>query len=116
MKLFIDTGNIKDIEKLCDLGIIDGVTTNPTLLAKVITTLDVISGGRAVLGLGAGWFELEHQQLGFEFDTFTERFEKLEEALQIITSIMRARSSVSSKAISPSRFSAFVVAIRSAIG
>src|SRR6476659_8937777 len=34
MKLFIDTGNIKDIEKLCDLGIIDGVTTNPSLLAK----------------------------------------------------------------------------------
>ena len=57
---------------------------NPTLLAKEITTLDVISGGRAVLGIGAGWFELEHNQLGFEFSTFTERFEKLEEALQII--------------------------------
>jgi F420-dependent oxidoreductase-like protein len=57
---------------------------NPTLLAKTITTLDVISNGRAILGIGAGWFELEHQQLGFEFDTFTERFEKLEEALQII--------------------------------
>lgn len=57
---------------------------NPALLAKVITTLDVVSAGRAILGLGAGWFELEHQQLGFEFGTFTERFEKLDEALQII--------------------------------
>jgi F420-dependent oxidoreductase-like protein len=57
---------------------------NPTLLAKEVTTLDVVSAGRAILGIGAGWFELEHQQLGFEFDTFTERFEKLEEALQII--------------------------------
>lgn len=57
---------------------------NPTLLAKIITTLDVVSQGRAVLGIGTGWFELEHTQLGFEFGTFTERFAKLEEALQIL--------------------------------
>lgn len=57
---------------------------NPTLLAKIITTLDVISQGRAVLGIGTGWFELEHDQLGFDFGTFTDRFAKLEEALQIL--------------------------------
>lgn len=61
---------------------------NPTLLAKVITTLDVVSAGRAILGIGAGWFELEHKQLGYDFDTFTERFEKLDEALQIIVPML----------------------------
>jgi F420-dependent oxidoreductase-like protein len=57
---------------------------NPTLLAKAITTLDVVSQGRAILGIGTGWFELEHDSLGFEFGTFTDRFNKLDEALQII--------------------------------
>jgi F420-dependent oxidoreductase-like protein len=57
---------------------------NPTLLAKALTTLDVVSQGRAILGIGTGWFELEHDQLGFEFGTFTDRFNKLDEALQII--------------------------------
>ncbi len=57
---------------------------NPTLLAKAITTLDVMSQGRAILGIGTGWFELEHDQLGYEFGTFTDRFNKLEEALSII--------------------------------
>ena len=61
----------------------------PTLLAKTITTLDIVSGGRAQLGIGAGWFELEHDSLGYEFGTFTDRFEKLEEALQIIVPMLR---------------------------
>jgi F420-dependent oxidoreductase-like protein len=63
---------------------------NPALLAKTITALDHVSGGRATLGIGAGWFELEHQSLGFEFGTFTDRFEKLEEALQIILPLLRS--------------------------
>jgi F420-dependent oxidoreductase-like protein len=62
---------------------------NPTLLAKTITALDLASGGRAQLGIGAGWFELEHDSLGFEFGTFTDRFEKLEESLQIILPMLR---------------------------
>ena len=65
---------------------------NPTLLAKTITALDHVSDGRATLGIGAGWFELEHQSLGYEFGTFTERFEKLEEALQIILPMLRGET------------------------
>jgi F420-dependent oxidoreductase-like protein len=62
---------------------------NPTLLAKAITTLDVISQGRSILGIGTGWFELEHQQLGYDFGTFTDRFNKLDEALQIILPMIK---------------------------
>jgi F420-dependent oxidoreductase-like protein len=62
---------------------------NPTLLAKIITTLDVVSAGRAILGIGAGWFELEHRQLGFEFGTFTDRFNRLQEALQILQPLIK---------------------------
>jgi len=62
---------------------------NPTLLAKAITTLDVISQGRAILGIGTGWFEFEHDSLGFEFGTFTDRFNKLGEALQIILPMLK---------------------------
>jgi F420-dependent oxidoreductase-like protein len=62
---------------------------NPAILAKTVTTLDVVSGGRAVLGIGAGWYETEHLAYGIEFGTFTQRFERLEEALQIVGPMLR---------------------------
>jgi len=62
---------------------------NPAVLAKTVTTLDLVSGGRAQLGIGAGWFELEHDAFGIPFGTFTDRFEKLEESLNIILPMLR---------------------------
>ena len=62
---------------------------NPAILAKIITALDHVSGGRATLGIGSGWFELEHDAYGIPFNTFSERFEKLEEALNIILPMLR---------------------------
>jgi F420-dependent oxidoreductase-like protein len=64
--------------------LVTGVTyRHPGLLAKTVTTLDVLSGGRAELGLGAAWYEREHKGLGVPFPPLAERFERLEEALQI---------------------------------
>ncbi len=65
-------------------AMVTGVTyRNPALLAKEVTALDVLSGGRAVLGIGAAWFEAEHEGLGFVFPPLAERFDRLEEALII---------------------------------
>jgi alkanesulfonate monooxygenase SsuD/methylene tetrahydromethanopterin reductase-like flavin-dependent oxidoreductase (luciferase family) len=88
---------------------------NPTLLAKAITTLDVVSAGRAVLGIGTGWFELEHEQLGFDFGTFTERFNKLGEALQIILPMLagEGRPSAASTTGPPTRWPTRATAITS---
>jgi F420-dependent oxidoreductase-like protein len=63
---------------------VTGVTYRyPGLLAKTVTTLDVLSGGRAFLGIGAAWYEREHRALGVPYPPVAERFERLEEALQI---------------------------------
>jgi F420-dependent oxidoreductase-like protein len=62
---------------------------NPAHLAKTVTTLDVVSKGRAILGIGAGWFEREHHDFGYEFGTFSDRFERLEEALTIIAPMLK---------------------------
>jgi F420-dependent oxidoreductase-like protein len=63
---------------------VTGVTyREPGILVKTATTLDVLSGGRAYFGLGAGWFEREHRGLGVRFPPVAERFERLEETLRI---------------------------------
>jgi F420-dependent oxidoreductase-like protein len=64
--------------------LVTGVTYRyPGLLAKIIATLDVLSSGRAQLGIGAAWYEREHLALGVPFPPVSERFERLEETLQI---------------------------------
>ncbi len=64
--------------------LVTGVTyRHPGLLAKIVTTLDVLSAGRAELGIGAAWYEREHRGLGVGFPPTAERFERLEEAIQI---------------------------------
>jgi F420-dependent oxidoreductase-like protein len=60
------------------------VYREPGLLAKIVTTLDVLSGGRAMAGIGAAWNEAESRGLGLPFPPTAERFERLEEALQIL--------------------------------
>ena len=65
-------------------ALVTGVTYRyPGILIKEVTTLDVLSGGRAWLGIGAAWYEREHLGLGVPFPALKERFERLEEALQI---------------------------------
>jgi F420-dependent oxidoreductase-like protein len=71
-------------ERLRFRMLVGGVTyRHPGLLAKTVTTLDVLSGGRAELGLGAAWYEREHRGLGVPFPPLSERYERLAETLQI---------------------------------
>jgi F420-dependent oxidoreductase-like protein len=78
-------GLLAGLTENVDLGLlVTGVTyRHPGLLAKIVTTLDVLSEGRARLGLGAAWYEREHLGLGVPFPPVRERFERLEETLQI---------------------------------
>lgn len=63
---------------------------HPGMLAKLAVTVDHLSGGRLEFGIGAGWAEREHTMYGLEFGTFRERFDRLEEALQMIRSLWTA--------------------------
>jgi F420-dependent oxidoreductase-like protein len=65
-------------------ALVTGVTyRHPGLLAKIVATLDVISGGRGFLGIGAAWYDREHEGLGVPFPSISERFERLDETLAV---------------------------------
>ena len=75
-------------------AMVTGVTyRNPAFLAKVVTTLDVISSGRAILGIGAAWNEEESRAYGYPWPSATERFERLEDALRICRSMFTQQRS-----------------------
>ncbi|TIC86447.1 LLM class F420-dependent oxidoreductase [Nocardioides sp. GY 10127] len=78
-------GHLAAVTEKVRLGLlVTGVTyRHPGLLAKTVTTLDVLSRGRAMLGIGAAWYDREHAGLGVPYPSTKERFERLEEALQV---------------------------------
>jgi F420-dependent oxidoreductase-like protein len=78
-------GSLAAVTSTIKLGaLVTGVTyRNPAMVAKQVTTLDVISGGRAILGIGAAWHDIEHEAMGFDFPPVKERMDRLEEAVQI---------------------------------
>jgi F420-dependent oxidoreductase-like protein len=85
MEGYTSLGYVAALTERMRLGLlVTGVTYRyPGLLAKIIATLDVLSEGRAMLGIGAAWYEKEHLALGVPYPPLAERFERLEEALQI---------------------------------
>ena len=91
--------------------LVTGVTyRHPGLLAKIVSTLDVLSGGRAALGIGAAWYEREHDALGIPFPPLAERFERLEETLQIVTRCERRCRPLRRRALPPCRDAQFAAA------
>jgi F420-dependent oxidoreductase-like protein len=85
LEAYTTLGFVAAATERLDLGVlVTGVTYRyPALLAKTVTTLDVLSGGRAILGIGAAWYEREHLGLGVPYPELSERFERLEEAILI---------------------------------
>ncbi len=76
------------------LGLMVGANTfrNPALTTKLATTLDHLSGGRAILGIGGAWFETEHTAYGIDFGSgFGERLDRLDEAVEIIRAMLDGR-------------------------
>lgn len=86
LECYTGLGFIAGVTQTLRLRVLVGGVTyrHPGVLAKTMTTLDVLSGGRAEFGIGAAWYEREHLGLGVPFPPIAERFERLEEALQIV--------------------------------
>jgi F420-dependent oxidoreductase-like protein len=82
---YVALGALAAVTKRVELGtLVTGVTyRNPAHLAKQIASLDALSGGRAILGIGAAWYDVEHAAYGWEFPPVKERFERLTEAVAI---------------------------------
>jgi len=99
--------------------LVTGVTyRHPGLLAKIVTTLDVLSGGRAGLGIGIAWFDREHRGLGVPFPPVGERFERLEETLQICAQMWDPHDNgpFEGKALQAGRDAVFTAADTPALG
>jgi F420-dependent oxidoreductase-like protein len=82
---YVTLGALAAVTRKVELGtLVTGVTyRNPALLAKQVATLDALSGGRAILGIGAAWYDVEHVAYGWDFPPVKERFERLHEAVTI---------------------------------
>ena len=84
------------ITKRLRLGVLVSGNTyrNPALLAKMAATVDQISGGRLILGIGASWYKLEHETFGWEFPSVKERCDRLEEAVELIKMLFTAEGPI----------------------
>ena len=86
LESYTTLGYLAGVTERIRLGtLVTGITyRNIAHLAKIVATLDVVSGGRAMCGLGAAWFEREHRLYGWEFPPLRERLDRLEDALQLL--------------------------------
>src|ERR687895_706939 len=86
LESYTTLGYLAGVTERIRLGtLVTGITyRNIAHVAKIVATLDVVSGGRAWCGIGAAWFEREHRLYGWEFPTLGERFDRLEDALELL--------------------------------
>lgn len=85
LECFTTLGAMAAVTRRCTIAPVVAAVhfRHPSLLAKMVTSLDVLSGGRAMLGIGAGWYPDEALEMGLDFPPTSERFERLEEAVQV---------------------------------